>query len=245
MRLGKWALSMVLMLALTLLCAGAGAETFTSGDYEYQVLEDGTAEIIGYYGSAKELNVPAELDGIRVTSIGYTAFYECTSLTSVTLPDGVTRIEESAFENCSALTSVTLPDSLTSIGRYAFSQCNLLTGVTLPDSLTGIGDYAFEYCSSLTSIVLPDSVTEIYGNPFAHCKSLSSIQVSPNHPSLEVIDGVLFSKRDKKLLAYPGGLAQSEYTVPQGTQYIGDGAFDGCSSLISITLPDSGDRHWG
>ena len=143
-------------------------------------------------------------------------------------PDSVTEIGHGAFWNCSKLTSVTLPDSLTSIGWYAFSQCNLLTGVTLPGSLTGIGYYAFEYCSSLTSIVLPDSVTEIYGNPFAYCESLSSIQVSPNHPSLEVIDGVLFSKRDKKLLAYPGGLAQSEYTVPQGTQYIGDGAFDGC-----------------
>lgn len=71
--------------------------TDSSGDYEYILLEDGSAEIAGYSGSAEDLEVPAELDGHPVTSIGDGAFYYCDSLTSVTIPDGVTSIGEGAF----------------------------------------------------------------------------------------------------------------------------------------------------
>ncbi len=87
-----------------------------------------------------------------VTSIGDTAFYGCSGLTSVTIPDTVTSIGEEAFYNCTSLTSITIPDSVTIIDGYAFSGCSSLKSITIPDSVTNIGWFAFENCSSLTEI---------------------------------------------------------------------------------------------
>ena len=87
-----------------------------------------------------------------VTSIGDHAFWDCSGLTSVTIPDGVTSIGDSAFSGCTALTSVTIPGSVTSIGGGAFSGCTGLTSVTIPDSVTSIDGYAFSGCDSLTDV---------------------------------------------------------------------------------------------
>jgi hypothetical protein len=88
-----------------------------------------------------------------VTSIGNYAFWECSSLTSVTIPDSVTSIGDEAFSGCSSLTSVTIPDSVTSIEHAAFYGCSSLTSVTIGDSVISIGSYAFYMCTSLTAIV--------------------------------------------------------------------------------------------
>ena len=79
----------------------------------------------------------------------------------------------------------------------------------------------------------------INSNPFECCSKLTDIQVSPDHPYLALIDGVLFSKPDKRLICYPCAFTESEYTIPQGIQIIGDFAFYNCTSLISVTIPDS------
>ena len=110
-----------------------------------------------------------------ITTIVSSAFYGCTSLTSVTIPDSVTSIGSSAFSGCSNLTNVTIGDSVTTIGYYAFNDCISLTSITIPDSVTTIGKNAFAYCSSLTSVTIGDSVTTIGLGAFRLCTSLTSV----------------------------------------------------------------------
>lgn len=170
-----------------LLCFAAGAaaeniqpvpaETYEYGDYAYRLLEDGSAEIISYAGAALELEIPGELDGHAVTSIGDFAFSWRGSLTGITLPDSVTSIGEAAFYSCGSLTGITLPDGVTSIGNSAFNWCDSLTGVTLPDGVTSIGNSAFRSCFSLTDIILPDSVTSIGKDAFDDCADSLALTV--------------------------------------------------------------------
>ena len=186
------------------------------GDYKYILLDDGTTEITEYTGEAESLAVPARLDRHAVTSIG-----------------------DEAFAGRDSLTSITLPDSLMSIGNDAFAGCESLLSITLPDSLESIGDGALSGCVLLESIMLPDSLTSIGMNPFIGCNSLAKIKVSPDHPTLATINGVLFNKTEKKLLCYPGACEQKSYAVPNGITSIGDGAFYFCDFLTSVTLPST------
>lgn len=109
-----------------------------------------------------------------MTNIGSHAFYRCSSLASVTIPESVTSIGESAFAKCYDLPSVTIPESVTSIGGRAFSGCSL-TSVTIPESVTSIGDEAFYSCSSLTSVTIPDGVKSIESSTFEYCSALISV----------------------------------------------------------------------
>ena len=101
-------------------------------------------------------------------------YSNCSSLTSITIPNSVTSIGGSAFSNCSSLTSINIPNRVTSIGAYAFYDCTGLTSITIPNSVTSIGSSAFEGCSGLTSITIPNSVTSIDGYAF-YCKNLMEV----------------------------------------------------------------------
>ena len=166
--------------------------------------------------------------------------YPCSiTADSYTIPDGIQIIGDGAFSACSFLTGITIPDSVTSIGNYAFSSCSSLKSITIPDSVTIIGDSAFWGCTSLTSITIPNSVASIGENPFEVCFKLRDIIVSPDQPNLATIDGVLFSKPDKRLVCYPCAFTADSYTVPSGIQIIGGDAFYCCRYLTSIMIPDS------
>ena len=161
-----------------------------------------------------------------VTMIGNQAFYNCTSLTSVNIPDSVTEIGSHTFYGCTSLTSVNIPDSVTSIGNSAFNNCTSLTSVNIPDSVTSIGEWAFGYCSSLTSVNIPDSVTTIGEAAFTVCKSLTSVTIGD---SVTEIGNYTFS----------ACTSLTSVNIPDSVTTIGEGAFAYCPSLTSVTIPDS------
>ncbi|MBE6624991.1 MAG: TIR domain-containing protein [Ruminococcaceae bacterium] len=154
------------------------SESAPASAFEYTV-SNGKVTITIYVGTSANVEIPSKIEGYPVTTIGSQAFYGCTSLTSVTIPDSVTTIGNGAFWNCTSLTSVTIPDSVTSMGGGAFWGCTSLTSITIPDSVTTIGEYAFKECTLLESIVIPDSVTTIGDFAFWGCTSLTSITI-PN-----------------------------------------------------------------
>ena len=119
-----------------------------------------------------------------VTTIGTRAFYDCTSLTSVTIPDSVTSIGNSAFAGCTSLTSVAIGSGVTSIGYEAFYGCISLTSITISNSVTSIGTRAFYYCTSLTSVTIPNGVTSIGDQTFYHCTSLTSVAIGSGVTSI-------------------------------------------------------------
>lgn len=174
-----------------------------------------------------------------VSYIGDHAFYGCRNLRYMTIPNGVTSIGNSTFSNCSDMTWVSIPDTVTSIGDDAFYWCDHLNSITIPNSVTFIGESAFQGCDRLTSITIPNSVVSIGNNPFEWCDRLTSINVRADHPVLQVVDGVLFDKVEKKLICYPYAFKDSGYIIPQGTRIIGIRAFSTCQSLDIITIPDS------
>lgn len=164
--------------------------------------------------------VSAEI-GNLCTSIGQSAFYQCSKLTSVTIPSSVTSIGDWSF--CDAkLTSVTIPSSVTSIGQSAFVGCSF-TSVIIPDSVTSIGYAVFGNCSSLTSVTIGSGLTTITGNAFSNCTSLTNI-IIPN--TITKIEGSAFGSCS----------ALTSITIPSSVINIGNYAFQNCTSLTSATF---------
>lgn len=151
-------------------------------------------------------------------------------------------------------------------GTAQITDCPSGYWLEIPEELDGhpvssIAPSAMDFKHDLYRVKIPDCVTNLEGNPFGYCPSLTTIEVSPDHPTLALIDGVLFEKETKKLVSYPGGLEDRTYEIPQGIVAIGDGAFhntrivsliypdsvtsigsyafDGCDNITKVTIPDS------
>ena len=186
----------------------------------------GKARVIIYEGTATRVRIAKTYNGAPVTEIADSAFYSCSRLTSIEIPDSVTTIGNYAFRSCSRLTSIEIPDSVTLIGRYAFENCSRLTSIEIPDSVTSIGEGVFYNCSSLTSVEIPDSVTSIGKYAFYNCDGLTSIEIG----------GSVTSIGDS---AFAGCSSLTSVEIGDSVTSIGSGAFSSCSSLTDLVIGDS------
>lgn len=180
--------------------------------FAYSENDDGTVTITGGNIVTPKLEIPAELEGKKVSAIGMNAFTGNNVITDLVIPEGVTTLY-----------------------WYSFNTCRNLETVTLPDSLEFIDSWAFERCSRLKTINVPANVTRINGGAFAQNSSMTSITCDPANKNYVSVNGVLFTKDMKELVAYPGGI-QGGYTVPATVNHIGDAAFYGALGLDSVTI---------
>ena len=201
-----------------------------------------------FLGCSRLTAIDVNTDNKDYTSVNGVLFYNDKTIicypagkkgNNYKIPDGVTSICRYAFSGCTSLTSITIPDSVAEIGGSAFENCSSLTSITIPDSVTSIGIGAFVGCSSLTSIMIPDNVTYIGGAVFADCSSLTEIKVSTQNAKYVSVNGVLYNKDKTTIMCYPAGKKDKNYKILDGVTEICTSAFNGCSSLTSITIPDS------
>ena len=173
-----------------------------------------------------------------ITGIEQYAFYDCELLEEISIPGTVTTVGNSAFYRCKNLKNIEIPEGVTKIDGSAFIFCSSLEQIKLPQSLTSIGSGAFDNCTSLISVELPDNAI-ISSDTFKECKNLSDIVISDTNNNYIVKNGILYNKNMTRILCYPAGIKDTEFSVPETVKTIGDFAFYGAKVLESINIPDS------
>lgn len=192
-----------------------------------------------------------------LTSIGNNAFFYCSSLTSVNIPNSVTAIGDNAFHGCRGLTSITIPNSVNSIGRLAFYGCSSLTSIAIPNSVTNISHKSF--CGSgLISVIIPSSVTNIEVAAFENTP-LTSIVVDSENPiydSRDNCNAIIETATNTLIVGCKNSVIPNSVTVlgesafarieditfisiPNSVTIIGGDCFFNCYGLSSLTLPNS------
>ena len=173
-----------------------------------------------------------------ITGIEQYAFYDCELLEEISIPGTVTTVGNSAFYRCKNLKNIEIPEGVTKIDGSAFIFCSSLEQIKLPQSLVSIGSGAFDNCTSLISVELPDNAI-ISSDTFKECKNLSDIVISDTNNNYIVKNGILYNKNMTRILCYPAGIKDTEFSVPDTVKTIGDFAFYGAKVLESINIPDS------
>ena len=216
---------------------GNGQAPFFVGNLKYRVTSqtENTVEVMGYQTTPTgALTIPATVTcnevTYTVTGIKEQVFSNCSALTSVSLPDGLTSIGNAAFANCTSLTGITLPDGLTTIGERTFEYCSSLATVSIGSGVTTIGNSAFSNCTSLTGITLPEGLTTIGSSAFFNCTSLTGITI-PN--TVTSIGEAAF--KDCSFLA--------TVSIGNGLTTIGERTFEYCSSPCDREHRQRPDHH--
>lgn len=195
----------------------------TAGDnFDYVVLNDGTIEISEYVGSGSSINIPTEIDGYTVSSIGKSAFRYCESIHTVNIPATVTNIGEYAFADCSVKT-VSI-NGCAQIAAYAFYDCEALEQLTISDGVTSIGQSAFRYSGNIQSLELPGSITNMGEYAFAD----SGIRSLHINGCLTIPDYAFYDCENLEVLI-----------ISDGVTSIGQSAFRYCGNVKSLAIPSS------
>ena len=174
----------------------------------------------------REISLPCNILTMPSTGTYATAFYGCTGLETVALPDGLTEIAARAFSGCSKLVSVRLPSTLTSIGEYAFYDCKALADVVVPEKITTLSRSLFAGCTGLKSVTIPAGVKTIDSGAFNKCSSLESIELPEGLTTLGS-------------QAFMNCSALKSVRIPDGVTAIPNETFAYCSVLETVELPSA------
>ena len=190
-------------------------------------------ELIAYpLGKPEEtLVIPDTVSKIAERTFAYS------NLVEVTLPSALKTIPKGLFDT-SMVYRVVMPEGIEKIENYAFYNCLYLRDIKFPSTLTSIGDAAFYCCMNLAEINIPANLTEIGASAFEGCEVLEKITVDGANTAFTDQDGVLFTKDKKQLIIYPAGKVGKKYTVPTGTEVIGESAFTCSMNLEEVVIPD-------
>lgn len=238
--------ALMIFMSLPTFVVPAQAATTVDG-LPYSISNGKVTITTGYTGNATELEIPATIEGCPVTRIGAYAFYECKTLKSVTLPEGITKIGDSAFAHCSSLTSMTFPDSLTTIDVAAFYNCTKLKSVTISGNLKTIVDGAFSNCERLTTIYYNGTEAqwkEVYIGAANDYLTRAEIvfEGASNEPVAP--DGLEYVVLDSKVVVVGYTGDASELDIPDTINgypvtAVDVRAFYECHSLASVSIPNS------
>lgn len=213
----------------------------------YTLNADGNSYSVTGIGTCTDSNVviPSTYNGKPVTTVGNSAFQDCISLISVTIPNSVTSIGTSAFSGCTALTKISIPDSITSVGGSAFSTCDALQYNTYGNA-NYLGNNSNPYLvlikgsnTSITSCSIPSGTQIIYNGAFSSCRALTNISVDTSNQYFKAIDGNLYSKDGKTIIRYAPGKTATSFKIPNTVTNIGTSAFTHSTSLAEVIIPVS------
>lgn len=217
---------------------------FDDKNFDFDMFET-YVQIASYKGKSKEVEIPAEYNGLPVKAVSEYAFCDNTEITDVTFPSSMVEIGEMAFSGCTSLETVEFNNGLYKIDRNAFSDCSKLTSVSIPKSVDVICTEAFSNCESLETIEIPETVGNIAGGAFIYTKWLDN----QTDDFVIVGDGVMVAfngdgynvklpETVKQVSAFYNEFSMESVTFSKSVKSVGESGFKNCNGITEIKLND-------